>query len=185
MKKNNAGMSIVEVLILVAMIAILSGTGLYGIGQLGGFNAREGADSIANSLMETRLATLGKAKSNGSMAWEIYCKDKRYYVRTVYNVGAGEYYGDAKEIVDGKVKVTFGEGTLDSSNNSVTASTEGEIQEGNAYRIYFSRSTGALCDATGAAIEKNQYFRVAQGSKDYDVYIVAKTGKIIAQTMKK
>lgn len=186
MKKNNAGMSIVEVVIMVAIIAILSGTGIYGLGQLGGFRAREGADSIASSLTEARITMLGKAKSNGNIAWEIYNDDGRCYVRTVYNVGSGEYYSDAKAIVDAKVKVTFGTGTLDSSNNSVNASgTPTELQDGYAYRIYFNRSTGALCDSDGSEISNDQYFRVAQGSKDYDVFIVAKTGKIITQSIKK
>lgn len=185
MKKNNAGMSIVEIVVIIAIIAIFSGVGAYGIGQLGGFKAREGADKIASSLTEARIMMLGKAKTSGSIAWEIYNDNNRCYVRTVYDVGASEYYGDSKELVDGKVKVSYGKGSLNTSDNSVNPSTAAELQNGTKYRVYFNRSTGALCGSDGTEMSDDIYFTVAQGAKNYDVFVVAKTGKIITQTIKK
>ena len=186
MKRNNAGVTLVEVIVVVAMIAILAGTGIYGIGQLNGFRAREGADTIANSLTQARVAMLGKAKSNGNMAWEIYCDDKEYYVRTVYNAGASdEYYRDEKKIVDGRVTVTLGTATLDTTDNSITATSIQTLGEDENFRIYFNRATGAMCSDTGVEMTENRYFRVKQGTKDYDVLVVAKTGKIVSQTVRR
>ncbi len=185
MKKNNAGMSIVEIVVIIAIIAIFSGVGIYGIGQLGGFKAREGADTIASSLTEARITMLGKAKSNGNIAWEIFNDNNRCYVRTVYNVGSGEHYSGAKEIVDGKVKVLYGKGSFNASNITLDIDSTDELQNGVSYRIFFNRSTGALCDSNGAEMSDDIYFRVAQGTKHYDVFVVAKTGKVITQTIKK
>lgn len=176
MKRNNSGMSIVEIVVIVAMLAILTGTGIYGIGQLSGFRAREGADSIASSLTEARIAMLSKAKYNGNMAWELYRKDNKYYVRTVYNVGSGEYYRDEKQIVEGTLKsVQYGTSTTSLSS----------LAEDAGYRVYFNRATGALCDGSGNALSNNIYFRVTHGKKDYDVYIINKTGKIVSETVQR
>ncbi len=186
MKKNNAGVTLVEVIVVIAMIAIFAGTGIYGIGQINGFRAREGADTIANSLTQARVAMLGKAKSNGNIAWEIYCKDSKYYVRTVYNAGvAGEYYRDEKKIADGALTVTLGTATYDASDNSITATSVRTLENNENFRVYFNRATGAMCDSTGAEMSGDRYFRVKQGRKDYDVLVIAKTGKIISQTVKR
>ena len=185
MKKNNAGISIVEVVVVVAILAILTATGIYSISQINGFRAREGANTIASSLSQARVSMLGKAKSNGDMAWEIYCKDNKYYVRTVYNITGTEYYRDEAKIADGRVTVKYGFGTLNSSNNSVNPINNIVIGNNQAYRVYFNRSTGAVCDDSGAELSGDLYFRVEQGNKDYDVFIVSKTGKIISQSIKK
>ncbi|MBE5882295.1 MAG: prepilin-type N-terminal cleavage/methylation domain-containing protein [Lachnospiraceae bacterium] len=178
MRKNNSGMTIVEIVVVVAILAILAGTGLYGIGQLGGFRAREGADTIYNSLMEARIATLGKAKSTGNIAWELYEKDGSFYVRTVYDADGTPYYRDEQKIVDGKVTVSTGQ------KNGAAVSVA-EMASGETYRVYFNRSTGAACAADGATLALNPYIVVKYGAKDYGVEIVAKTGKIISDTVKK
>lgn len=186
MKKNNAGMSIVEVVVVVAMLAILTGTGLYGIGQLGGFRAREAADTIASSISEARVAVLGKAKSNGDMAWEIYRKDNQYYVRTVYDISGTEYYRDEKKIVDGSLSsVEYGLTTAQGPDDTAGSGSLTTLTDGGSYRVYFNRATGAVCDASGNSVSTNVYFRVTQGKKDYEVYIISKTGKIVSQTVKR
>lgn len=186
MKKNNAGMSLIEIVIVIAMIAILAGTGLYGVGQLGGFRAREGADTIASSIAGARVAILGKAKSNGDMAWEIYRKGDRYYVRTVYDISGTEYYRDEKQIVDGGLSsVEYGETTAQGPDDQTGSGSLEALQDNSSYRVYFNRATGAVCDSSGNEVSKNIYFRVTQGSKDYEVYIISKTGKIISQTVKR
>lgn len=184
MKRNTRGFTIVEIVVVIAIVSVLAGVGVYGVSQLTGFHAREGADSIVNSLTQARVAMLGKSKGAGNMAWEIYCNDGDYYVRTVYNVGTSEYYRDEKKIVDSKVKVYVGETTkntlTDAGNTTLLL-----LGDGQSKRYYFNRSTGALCDTTGATVNSNAYINVEQGRKDYDIMIVSKTGKILTQTVRK
>lgn len=183
MKRDNGGFTIVEIVVVVAILAVLTGTAIIGISQLGGFRAREGADTIANSLTQARIAMLGKSKGAGDMAWEILCDDGKYYVRTVYDVGTSEYYRDEKRIVDANVDVYVGETTKGSFEDTGTT-TYIEMGEGASVRLYFNRSTGALSLASGATSSNNAFFRVKQGNKDYDIIVIAKTGKVITQTVR-
>lgn len=184
MKRDNRGLTLVEIVVVVAVVAILAGTGAYGIAQLSGFRAREGADTIANSLTQARVAMLGKSKGAGNMAWEIRCDGGEYYVRTVYNVGTSEHYRDEKKIVDGKVQVSLGQTTKEKLTGTGTTTTQ-LLGDGATKRYYFNRSTGALCDLNGVTASQNVYITVSQGNKSYDVMIVAKTGKILTQTVRK
>lgn len=182
MKKNNAGFSLVELIVAIAILTVLTGVGAYGLNQVTGFRAREAADKITSSLKENKIETLGKAKSSGGMAWEIYRDGNDFFIRTVYDAGTGtEYYSNSEKINEGKVTVWVGKKTGGASNwvaNYIT------LTDGNAYRIYFNRSTGALCDASGLAIDFNPVIRVKYGRKDYDVEVVSKTGKVISNTQK-
>ena len=182
MKKNNAGFSLLEVIVVVAMLAILTGVGVYGIGQLTGFRARETADEITSSLSKNKIETLGKAKSSGGMAWEIYRDGKYTYVRTVYDAGTGsEYYSNSEEVNKNNIKINIG---LRRYNNDHTASATSwqELNDGEAFRIYFNRSTGALCTASGGVMDRNPIIQIKYGRKQYEVEVVSKTGKVISNS---
>ena len=184
MKRDNRGFTIVEIVVVIAIVSILAGMGIIGVYQISGFHAREGADTIANSLTQARIAMLGKSKGAGNMAWDLYCEDGEYYVRTVYNVGASEYYRDEKKIVDGRVTVYYGETTkktMEGNGNTTFL----RLGDGSSRRIYFNRSTGALCNNTGATLNSNVLISVEQGRKRYDVMIIARTGKILKQTVRR
>ena len=185
MKRDNRGLTLVEVVVIIAMIGILAGTGVYGIAQISGFRAREGADTIANSITQARIAMLGKSKGAGNMAWEIRCDGSKYYVRTVYNVGTSEYYKDEEKIVNANVEVYIGETTKGTLTGAGTTTTQLLTDSSTPVRFYFNRSTGALCDENGVTNSSNAYISVKQGNKNYDVMIIAKTGKILTQTVRK
>lgn len=177
MKKNNAGFSLVELIVAVAMLIVLTGVGAYGISQLTGFRAREAADKITSSLSENKIETLGKAKSSGGMAWEIYRDDRDYYVRTVYDIGGSEYTGKEEKVNDGNVTVFVG--------RKVGAGTSlHAMEDKETYRIYFNRSTGALCDASGASVNYNPVIWVEHGRKSYEIEVISKTGKVISNSRK-
>lgn len=181
MKKNNAGFSLVEVIVAIAMLTILTGVGAYGIGQLTGFRAREAADKITSSITENKIVTLGKAKASGAsggIAWELYEDDGDYFVRTVYDIGlASEYTSAAEQVNDGKVEIWVG-------NKQPGGSAYHKMTTGEVYRIYFNRSTGAVCDQTGATYIYNPYIRVVYGKKVYEIEVISKTGKVISNSRK-
>ena len=174
MKNNNAGFSLLEVVIVVAMITILAGSGLYGIGQLTGFRARETADEITSSLTQNKIETLGKAKSSGSMAWELYKDGKYLYVRTVYDAGTGsEYYSNLTEVSKNDLAVFVGT----KAQSELT-----QLGDGDSYRVYFNRSTGALCNSDGSVMDSNPVIQVRYGLKEYEVEVISKTGKVISNS---
>ncbi len=178
MRKDNAGFSLVELIVVLAMLIILTGVGAYGIGQITGFRAREAADKITSSITENKIETLGKAKSSGGMAWELYEDDGDYFVRTIYDIGLGtQYEGAAEQVNDGKVEVWVG-------NKQAGGSVRHKMAADEVYRIYFNRATGAVCDSTGATATKNPYIVVSYGSKDYEIEVIAKTGKVVSNSRK-
>ena len=183
MKKNNAGFSLVELIIAIAILTVLTGVGAYGIGQLTGFRAREAADKIASGLKENKIETLGKAKASGKMAFELYKVGNDVFIRTVYDAGmATESYSNPEKINDGKITVWVGEKRGNATFHSTTLRI---LRESTPFKIYFNRSTGALCDASGADIDYNPVIRVKSGRKEYDVEVISKTGKVISDTQKK
>jgi len=181
MKNNNAGFSLVEVIIAVAMLTILTGVGAYGIGQVTGFRAREAADKITSSITENKIETLGKAKASGAsggMAWELYEEDGDFYVRTVYDIGlTTEHTSDAEKVNDGKVIIWVG-------NRQPGGSASHKLSAGEVYRIYFNRSTGAVCTAVGDTYVYNPYIQVSYGRKTYEIEVISKTGKVISNSRK-
>lgn len=180
MKRNNLGMSIVEIVVVLAMIGILATGGVYGLSQLLGFSAREGADTIAESLAQTRVYTMAKAKKNGNVAWELAVKSDGVYVRTVVNADSTGAYKDEKKVCDaGNVKVSYG---VAASSGTYTYH---EQQVGDVKRLYFNRSTGALSSSTGSVEANNIRFKVTRGNKTYYVDVISKTGKVLTTSRKK
>lgn len=173
MNKKNAGMSLVEVVIVVAMIAILAGLGGYGIGQVFGFRARECASKISSSLTQNKVKTLGKATGTGNIAWELYRKGNDYYVRTVLDANKSDKsYVDQKQVNKGNVKVGY----------SVAATGEPTwLNDGDKVTLYFNRSSGALCDASGNLTTIKRIV-VNNGRKTYTIELKALTGKIVSNT---
>ncbi|MBQ8199552.1 MAG: prepilin-type N-terminal cleavage/methylation domain-containing protein [Lachnospiraceae bacterium] len=179
MKRNNAGISLVEIVIVIAILSILTATGAYSLSQLTGYRAREAADKVASSLAENKVVTLGKAKKPGGMAWEISRDGDDYFVSTVYDIGTGsEYRSNREQINEGKVDVKVYE---EWSVGSIWI----PINDGRRYRIYFNRGTGALLDMYGNPAEYDVLLRFTSGRKTYDVKVISKTGKVISDTVRK
>ncbi len=179
MKRNNAGISLVEIVIVVAILSILTATGAYSLSQLTGYRAREAADKVASSLAENKVATLGKAKKPGGMAWELSRVGDDYFVSTVHDIGTGsEYRSEREQINEGKVDVKICEKW---SGGPVWMT----LSDGQRYRIYFNRGTGALLNMAGNPAEYDVLLQISSGRKTYDVEVISKTGKVISDTVRK
>lgn len=175
MKKDNAGMSLVEIVVVVAIIAILTGVGSYGIGQVSGFRARECASYISSSLTQNKIKTLGKATTTGNIAWDLYRVDNDFYVRTVIDADKGaaaESYVDQKKINEGKLKVGY--------SDSATGDPVW-LGDGEKIRLCFNRSSGALCETSGAVTSIKRIV-VNYGRKTYTIELKPLTGKIVFNT---
>lgn len=180
MKRNNAGISLVEIVIVIAILSILTATGAYSLSQLTGYRAREAADKVASSLAENKVVTLGKAKKPGGMAWELSRDGDDYFVSTVHDIGTGsEYRSNREQINEGKVDVEVCEEWPTVGPVWIT------IPDGGRYRIYFNRGTGALLDMYGDPAEYDVLLQFTSGRKTYDVKVISKTGKVISDTVRK
>lgn len=177
MKKNNSGFSLVELVVIMALMAIFMGIFSLGIGQLTGYDAKETYKKISSAITKNKIDTLGKAKAPGSMYLEIYKSDSdnQIYARTVI------------VDTDTKTETKIDETKLSKRGRStVTYEMEGgsgvEATESHPLKICFNRSTGAIVDlADPGTVSTLKYIRVTAGTKTYTIELVPSTGKIIGK----
>ncbi len=60
MKTNNKGLSLVEIIIVIAILSAVTGTLVYGVGMVAKKPVEECAQKIRSSIVETRVTGMGK-----------------------------------------------------------------------------------------------------------------------------
>lgn len=81
-KLNQAGMSLVELVVVILIIGILSvGSGV-GMAYVSRMNATGAAEKLVSMLDKTRVMTLS---SGGTVALELVCEDDTYYAKLMQN----------------------------------------------------------------------------------------------------
>lgn len=127
-KLNNAGMSLVEIVVVVLILGILSAGSVVGLSYINQADASSAAESVTTALDRTRLATLA-AEDGVAVKMTLSKEDKKYYATITQ---------DATEVD----KVEIGGASL-----SVTVKQGGtvtEINESNSCEFTFQKSNGAF-----------------------------------------
>lgn len=183
MKKNNKGLSLVELVIVVAIITIFAGFTLYNVANIPGYRARECSRKITSNLNELKVKTLGKAKCNGDYVWVLHKKNGQFYIKSMVECHSSTpQLNEQIKISKGRLTVTY----LGSSG------TPEELEEGKAIKLCFDRASGALyaCGsnemsdadsdyATTGSLTTIKEITVKGGAKTYTTKLVAATGKVI------
>lgn len=162
MRHDNKGFSLVEIIIVVALMAIMAGTVSYGLSFSSGKAADECARKLASCMQHTRTATMGKYKTTITIKKDA---DGIWAVEEVMTAGSDGGEGtlipsDPVKIGDANVNISFSEGD-DLAANPVT--------------FVFDRGSGAL---TSFADKKSVSFTVSKASTTRTVEIIPITGKI-------
>lgn len=176
MKKNNDGFTIVELIVVIAMLAIFIGAVSVNVGRINGYDAKEGYKKISSAITENKIETLGKAKMTGDIYLEIYRddSDRNLYVQTIHN-------GRSSKDVVKKTKL----------NKRGRASVSYELSDGtkvenvgnsNPLVICFNRASGAIVDINdGYKVSDLKYIYITAGSYEYTIELVPETGKVIGK----
>ncbi len=138
LRDNDKGFSLVELLAVIAIMALMLGMFLLSTNILGTRACRQCSKQLKHELEQVRVSTMGKNK----VVLHLYKgSDNKIMVQqitTVANIGAGagttSYTGDAREVGSARVRLEF----LSSLGSS--------MEELNTDGIYFefNRSTGAF-----------------------------------------
>ena len=81
MKNKNAGFSLIELIVVIAVMVIVAGIGISWISRLSGYRARECASKVASTLNGAKVKSLSKQQNTGDAYWELKKgSDGRYYV---------------------------------------------------------------------------------------------------------
>lgn len=153
-KRNNAGMSLIELVVAVLIIGILSAGAVLGFSFIHSMDASSAAETVNSLLERTRLNTIA-AEEGAGIRLELKKEDNSYY--GILWKGTTEL--DKMEFGSNgiTVRVTAGDGTVTT------------IDEIHTCEFSFKKSNGAF-QSTYEKIE-------IAGSKTVTVYLVTATGR--------
>ena len=177
MGKNNKGLSLVEIIIVVAIMSAMIGITGYGISMISGKPAEECAQKLCSAIQHARTMTMGKSKtsmilrrdSNGMVSV------KEVSEKLLDNDGNLEI--EEREIIVGEKAVTV--------TCYMTDGSSIEIAGSNTLEIVFDRGSGAIrtTKVNGTDSVPCTKITVAKANKSKDIVIVPVTGKVsIANT---
>lgn len=168
--KDEKGFSLVEVIIVIAMLAILTGTVTYGFAFISGKPAEECAKKMTSQLQRARTDTMGKYKTIVEIT-------KNTEGQVVVNTKVTMLQEDGTQSVSQNTNVVGKAGILVSYEAN---GIQTEITEANSLSLEFDRGTGALAKTNGSAImaEQCQRIQLQKNGKVKTITIVPITGNI-------
>ena len=158
MKKDNRGVSIIEMVIIMAMLFALLGGMINIAGVMSGKQARECTHKIVAALASIRTETMSKSTGNNDVSLTIKKNDGKIYV--------------IRDVKDTTKEDIIGSGKLEIIAY-VSGQEEDNLEKGDSIVFYFDRETGGLKKDTTQYDE----ILIKQGRVCYKVSIVPVTGK--------
>ena len=160
---NNNGYSIIELIIVLAIIAIIISTVFYSSILVFSANAKSCANNIQRSIGDCKVTTMGKSAAY----MELYRDaDQNVYTRMYVMDSGGSYVpSEPQKVGTSRVYVAY----------TPKGDVETELLAGDKIEIRFDRASGGFEeDASGNIYEK---LHVQGGSKKYEIVLTKFTGK--------
>ena len=185
MKKDNRGVTLVELVIAIAIMGILVGFFVVGTGYINNSVAKGAANSIKTGIGQTRVKTMGQKETY----LYIYKDGQSYMMETV---NKGSKTGDPIT-TEKKEKIAKSKATVSFKINKNTGGSIGPttIDGSNYLLIGFNRENGKLDlsgetlnfdgtskTVTSATDESSIVINVVSGPYDYEIKVHAATGKV-------
>lgn len=162
-ENNNNGYSIIELIIVLAIIAIIISTVFYSIILVFSANAKSCANNMQRSIGDCKVTTMGKSAAY----MELYRDaDQNVYTRMCVMDSGGSYVpSEPQKVGTSRVYVAY----------TPEGGAETELLAGDKIEIRFDRASGGFEeDASGNIYEK---LHVQGGSKKYEIVLTKLTGK--------
>ena len=166
---DNRGYSIIELIIVLAIIAIIMGTVFYSIILIFSANAKSCVNNIQRSIGDCKVTTMGRAD-----AYMVLFRDNEGNVYTQMHITKSDgTVTDEEPQKVGTSKVDVG---YTPKNGTETA-----LLPGDSIEIRFDRSNGGFKADAGGRLYEEIYVR--GGSKDFRITMTELTGKsrVVAQ----
>lgn len=166
MKRDNKGYSLVELIIVIAILMVLIGSTIFSIGIVFNAGAKACANDIKNALAQNKVTAMGRSDAYV----EIYKNDtdQCIYSRQCIKTSSGWQDGDWEKIGNARVYVAY----------TPEGGSETELTAGSSIKICIDRSSGSFrADAgTGAAVYSE--ILVQSGHRAYKITMTKLTGKV-------
>lgn len=187
MKKDNRGFSLVELIVVIAIMAVMVGILVFSMSILTGAQARECAQKVSSQLDSTKTGSMSRYDETMELSYlekdsiEEVNSDGFYTKSSVYSINK---YAAGYEITEpvyrkvgtSKVKVTVY--LKDGSSYEIGKDA------GNTITVGFNRASGAFNKAIvngSATTTYFDYITFESGIKTYTIVMVPETGKHTVQ----
>lgn len=173
---DRRGMSLVEIIIVIAIIGILAGVSVSLYGQIRHANTQKVVEEVETELKRQRLSSMTKA---GKSYLYLYGLGDGYYMKTSTakkeSFDTGFFTTDGTKICGKNAKIY---------KDSVGTSTEITEANGNFIRICYKKS-GVFDYNQPSGEEKNTNTEtvIIEGSSVYQIRLVEETGKYYVEKM--
>ena len=169
---DNRGMSLVELVIVMAIMAVVGGISIYGLSMISSKPLEQCAKKIEIALENHRVTAMGKSTGVGNTWMELYTgADDSVWVRE-------HVEGSEKEtrIGESTVTVYYGFGTETEIPGTLTQLTSTPL------RVVFDRSSGSLSQpVTGGQVLWFVIRRGADTTTERCVKVTTLTGRVSVQ----
>ena len=168
MEKNNSGFSIVELIIVIAIIAAVLTTAALSVGLVFSANARTCTNDIIGAISECKIATMSAGRGNVRLL--------------LYRDDTGTVFSELQTLEAGSWTTGNNGAEKIGARRCMVGSTDGGDdlpQRDNAWEIYFNRSSGSFLESldSGATATNVWEIYVRGGSKNYHIHLERLTGK--------
>lgn len=169
MKRDDRGLSLVEMVIVIAILAVVSGTVVLGISAAISKPAEECARKIQQSLQSARVYTMGKQ----TLSLKFYMEDGCVYVEETATMPDGSSKTKTPVKIGAKgVKVSY------KLEEAADYSDLGD--SGHALVLSYNRATGGFNKPVGMPKFCDK-IRVEKGNKVMTVSLYSLTGKVTVE----
>ena len=176
MRHNNKGLSLVELIVVIAIMSVLTGVVSFGISNIFNTKVTQCADNMENIINKVRVNTMGRNEVTLRFDQD---SDGRYFSETKEKKG----YGSTATVETVTEQVgKSGMGVKFTTDSSITDPSASGVQtlsnaDGNEIKIQFDRSSGEVkVDGSGACVRK---IWIIRNTKVKTITIYKETGKVV------
>ena len=170
LEKNNKGYSLVELIIVIAIIAVIGLGATWSIILVFSANAKTCANDLVSAISECKIMTMTKGQGNVRLILYRDGENGAIYSKLQTKESPSAGWEDSK---DGREKIGASKCTVTRIEDDGVTETSIPTSEGAAWEIYFDRSSGKLEDTSTV-----NNIHVLGGRKSYRVKIEKLTGKV-------